>query len=266
MANKRNSKDKVVVSGRVLLETIPGTGPVPACFALNPLFTSVGTGTVSVVGGSKLAAISDVYQYFRFTSVKLRFLGAHSAPTVDYPQYMGYWPDSPDVPPLTGPVVIDAPWTYPCINSLATGDTVPSSPPVVAVPKKMLLTQNLLWWKTRIGVSPTQFEDQGLFATGDAGMTSFWDLQYTVELKGFTAINETPSRVRYIAQTPWSDLSEEDTEETKAGMRPKADHESVVPSGDSRASSSKTPSTTGSALIRTLPRRASTVKPSGTVT
>jgi len=75
----------------------------------------------------------------------------------------------------------------------------PSVPPVDLIPPKMLLDQNIRWWRTKAnGGVDDQFESQGLLCAGTAAAAGNFvftvDLAYTCEFKNFVSTATTPMR------------------------------------------------------------------------
>ncbi len=201
--NKSSSRNELV-SGTIVLQISRGSPyqPVAIC-RLSPSFAfTAATGlTINTFGGAKLLTLSDVFQYFRFRKLRARLLGSYSSnPTL---QVLGYFPDSPVGTPLSLDETLSAPWTSEVVfsnNSSVVSFCQPSVTAWKAIPPKMLLKQNINWWRTRVDSSvDEQFEYQGTLVFAWGGFTALFDtahvvLEYECEFKDFVGPGQTPMR------------------------------------------------------------------------
>ncbi len=190
----RRARDSVItVSGKVFL-VATNTLLLPSVIALSPNLAGVTLqGTVTSNGGSKLAALSDLYQYYRFKKVTLRIIRGGGT---DQTAVLGYEPDNTVTLPTTFGTVIDSPWTGHIVHLNANDNAIPSVTPEDVIPQKMLMDQNVRWWRTQAsGGVDDQFEYQGslAFASNLSAASISVELSYTVEFKNFISASLTPA-------------------------------------------------------------------------
>jgi hypothetical protein len=108
----------------------------------------------------------------------------------------GYAPDSTDTnPTYTG--VVGMPVTSDSMLYTTSSVVTPSVPAKVTVPPRMLLQQNLKWWRTtaRSG-QDLDFTSQGVLFVGSSVTFStqviYLDVEYTCEFKDFIAPSDLP--------------------------------------------------------------------------
>ncbi len=193
-ANRKKQVSTITVRGRVQIRASQTT-LFPTVIGLHPTLPAVQS-SVALSGGVKLASISDVYQYFRFTEIRLRCLGNSSDGSAQL--IAGYQPDASIANSATYADAVDLPWTTHIIQTNTTNNTVPSVPPVEVIPSLTLLDENIRWWRTRVsGSVDDQFEYQGLLTFGStiSGGVALWDLEYTCEFRAFEVASLTPSIV-----------------------------------------------------------------------
>ncbi len=189
---RQNQVSTVAVSGRLIVSATQ-TLFVPVVMGLHPSFTAL-QGTLNLTGGAKLTALSDLYEYFRFTRVSLRALRTGADAFID----VGYQPDASIGLPATLADVIDMPWTGHVLHINANDNSIPSVPPVDSIPMDTLCNQNVRWWRTRASASvDDQFEYQGSlsFGSSTSGGALWYEMQYSVELRGFIGASLTPSQL-----------------------------------------------------------------------
>jgi hypothetical protein len=143
----------------------------------------------------KLASISDVFQYYRFS--RLRVL-PHLNSTTVVPMAVGFCPalDLTGAPTnLTG--VLDMPWSTRVFSVPIAGLAYPFSPSLEDVPKANLMGNPLKWFRTRQSASiDDEFEIQGqLWIKGLPSSTSNLEVEYWIEVKSYIAIAFTPKKV-----------------------------------------------------------------------
>ncbi len=176
------------MSGRCLIQATNTAGALPATLLLSPIL-SAAQGTFSISGAGKLVSFSDLFQYFRFKELVLKFRGGSGTSHV-----AGYYPDLPDTLPTTQSDVFDAPWTSDSVQ-IASSVVTPSNPRAERIRPSLLTRQNVKWWRTHpASTVDTQLEYQGaltLCASSASGISQ-WDMQYVCEFKGFTSANNTP--------------------------------------------------------------------------
>jgi len=171
-----------------------------------------------VIGGNKLVAFGNLFQFYRFTKFKFRILTNGLVPNELYvtggPQQgeavVGY--QSPDESGVTSqPVSINGaynlPWLSETVTFGADGGTLPSVPKWQNIPKKILMGSNVKWWLTApAGAFPASadplFYYQGLLNmviqnpsngggafSGNpdvSGLSFMIDIVYTCQFKNFT--------------------------------------------------------------------------------
>lgn len=196
-------RDVNSVSGKLLLTTGGDTVTQGIyVLSLTPTLQAVATptgGALQALGIAKLTAESDVYEYFRFTRLAVRQLGAWVG-NVATMNLFGYAPDAVVTIPTSADDIMLLPWSADTlIKTDTTGATCPSVPRVCSIPKNMLLEQNVKWWRTRVSAAvDDQFEQQGqvflqtFTGSGSAKPTCWWELHYTCEFKNFLGANQTP--------------------------------------------------------------------------
>ncbi len=159
-------------------------------------------GTVTTAGGSKLSALADLYQYFRFRKVTLRVIrGGGTDQTVA----LGYEPDNTVSLPTVWNEAIASPWCSHFVHLNANDNTVPSVTPEDVIPSGMLLDQNVRWWRTKAsGSVDDQFEYQGsiLFGSNLSAAAMSIEFTYTCEFKNFIGATLTPAPARDPTPAP----------------------------------------------------------------
>jgi hypothetical protein len=150
------------------------------------------SGTQTIAGGTKLAAMAALFQYYRFTKLRWRLLPSNTNAI----EISGYAPDATTaVPNYSG--VVGLPLTSDAISINASSVVIPSVPEKIAVPRKMLLDQNLRWWRTQpIASEDVNFINQGSLWVGSSvaftNQILVMDLEYTCEFKDFIAPADLP--------------------------------------------------------------------------
>jgi len=192
------------VSGRALVQISSVSPYLPtAVWNVNPIIAFSGGSGVSTTtyGADKLTSLSDCFQYFRFRRLRFRLLGSYSsAPAL---LALGYAPDESVAGPSDLNGVLNLPWVSDVLfsnNSSVTSAYVPSTPSWNTIPAKMLLDQNIKWWRTRTDVTvDDQLEYQGRITIARGGFTltqdtTHVDIEYTCEFKNFIAPAFTPKK------------------------------------------------------------------------
>ena len=131
----------------------------------------------------RAAAIADVFQFYRFTKLKVTVI-----PT-DTQVVIGYAPGAAfDTAPTTGPAIIELPiavWH----GAAKFGETR------MMVPRKELIPDaQIPWFKTVPGTPATQFEIQGNLynATGAGANGGTIVIDYTVEFQSWNLAAQSP--------------------------------------------------------------------------
>lgn len=174
-----------VICGRSLLNLGAGSASIaisPAVFA-------------------RVAAIADVFQYYRFTRLRVR-----AVPTASFNAVVGYAPGTIDNPPNTTSAIIELPYAM-FHGSAKTTDTI------LDIPRSELLNDSLIkWYKTIVGTPAAEFEIQGnLYYTITGGGTLVFD--YTVEFQSWNLAGNTPK----VPGPPVSGLMNEKSDDSKSG-------------------------------------------------
>lgn len=194
MPRTKNSESKVEsVSGRLQI-TFTNTSGTSSGTYVSPNFGAF-AGTQTIAGGAKLSTLASIFQYYRFTKLRWRLLPSNTNAI----EISGYAPDATtSVPNYSG--VAGLPHTSDAISINASGVQSPSVPEKTSVPRKMLLDQNLRWWRTEpITSEDVNFINQGSLWVGSSVAFSNQiisiDLEYTCEFKDFIAATDLPLRV-----------------------------------------------------------------------
>jgi len=197
------NRDTDVVSGKILISTGGDTVTQGIyVLSLTPTLQSVATptgGALSALGIAKLTALSDVFEYFRFTRLLAKQLGSWVG-NVATLNLLGYAPDAVVTVPTSPDDILLLPWSADAlIKTDTSGATCPAVPRACSIPKSMLLNQNVKWWRTRVSAAvDDQFEQQGqlffqTFTGGSSAKPTCWyELHYTCEFKNFLGVNQTP--------------------------------------------------------------------------
>lgn len=188
--------------------------------ALSPDSTAGALGNAS----SKLSSMSDLFQLFRFTSVRTRpVFVASSRHTV------GYLPDITVTDPTTEAQVMALPGSSPTVHfGAALGANYPSNPAFHPIPRRFLMSNQVPWWRTRPSAAIDDvFEYQGFIYlwTGLVSSGVALELFVVCEFKNFVGATQTPSKVPPPVpevNTDWADLAERH-DETGSGFLTKSE-------------------------------------------
>lgn len=140
---------------------------------------------------NRLVIIAEIYQYYRFTSLKFSVMPAITA-TNDTDTSLGYLPRVPNA----------APTTHAEINNMTVatfksrGQTVPSK---LVVPRSIVLGDApLKWYQTIAGTEDSQFEVQGYYVVASNVVSAavvtaqMMIVEGVCEFKGRTNAGQTP--------------------------------------------------------------------------
>lgn len=159
------------------------------CGSITGVIVNVGTsGSVPLIPsnafwGSRLNAMADAFQNFRFTKLDIKFcppLGALDC-------VIGVATGTVDTDPATIATVSQCEYSQIKFNS----QTVPSR---LQIPRKFLVGQSQLkWFKTQLGTPEAGFEVQGTIYAAASASTSFnlW-VDFEVEFCDWMATTSTP--------------------------------------------------------------------------
>ncbi len=157
------------------------------------VFATATVNTISVTPAmeARLAAIADVYQYYRFTELSVS-LTPHidNVSAGDVATSVGYLPRIPDTAP-TNHVQIQA---MPASAYKGMGQTMPAK---MRVPRNVLLGDSpLAWYQSVAGTQDAQWETQGqIFIGGTASQnpsTAVFYVEGVCEFKGRSFATQTP--------------------------------------------------------------------------
>lgn len=152
---------------------------------------SIGSVQISPAFDTRLAAIADVYQYYRFSSLKLSLLPYINEVTADDAAVTsGYCPRVPNTAPTTHNHVI----ALPASTHKGLGQTMPTS---FSVKKNVVIGDApLKWYQSIAGTEDAQFEIQGIIyfaANGTNNPSSYtYILEGVCEFKGRSSPAMTP--------------------------------------------------------------------------
>jgi len=168
MQSKRPLGARVeVVSGRTLFTLAGGAATTIA---------------VSPASFSRCLAIADVFQFYRFTDLKLVIIPNDAAVTAGFAPGAAF-----DTPPATAGTILELPLAV-------SHGFVKSVDTVLHVPRSELLRDTQIqWYKTIAGTPAVQFETQGNFyvvAPGAAGSTHY--IEWTCEFQSWNLAAQSP--------------------------------------------------------------------------
>jgi len=155
-----------------------------------PLST-VGSVAVQPSSFTRALAIADVYQFYRFTKLKIRILPEEVNAGVSYAPGALF-----DTPPTTSAAVVELP-LHASHGAFKTTDTI------LEVGRKELLGDNQIkWYKTIVGTPSAQFETQGniYYYTGPGAGTVLVIIDYTVEFQSWNLAAQSPLKNLSINQ------------------------------------------------------------------
>lgn len=165
------------------------------------LFTLAGGSStvipISPASFSRCAAIADVFQFYRFTDLKVHVYPNDAAVTVGYAPGAAF-----DTVPATSGQILELPLA---VNHgfLKASDTT------LHVPRSELLPDaQIPWFKTIPGTPATQFEIQGnvyVVTPGAAG--SIHGIEWTCEFQSWNLAANSPLETKGAGKTPGSDDS-----------------------------------------------------------
>lgn len=187
-----------VVSGKFFMTLTPTAATTPFGMYVSPQFpTAQATNWVQAIyGNDKMVAMSDLFQYFRYTSLKFKSLDVESNAST-----FGYTADSIQSFPSTFNEVAGLPF-----NGGLRYQVLPYKPENRGPSSQMMLKQNINWWRTRAsGSVDDQFEYQGTWWFAKLGSTSTatnFEVSYTIEFKDFIGAAETPFLPIQMRTTP----------------------------------------------------------------
>lgn len=184
--NMNNLRSRAeVICGR----TVFNFGAVAASIAISP------------AAFARALAIADVFQYYRFTKLRVRAIPV----TGGFQAVVGYAPGTIDNPPNTISAIAELPYAL-YHGSAKTTDTI------LDIPRSELCGDSTIkWYKTIPGTPATDFEIQGnLYYSILVGGTLVID--YTVEFQSWNLAGNTP---KVSIPTPVSGLVNEKVDEAK---------------------------------------------------
>ncbi len=147
------------------------------------LFTFAATGSIviSPAAFSRAAAIADVFQFYRFTKLRIKNIPTGIQNTFGYAPGAAF-----DTPPTLASQVTELPIA---VNHGAskTTDTI------LNVPRKELLGDSQIpWFKTIPGTPATQFEIQGNVYVVPGATGIIMELEYEVEFQSWNLAANSP--------------------------------------------------------------------------
>jgi len=145
----------------------------------------------------KLQQMSDCFQYFRFTKLRLKQTIESAAAGITK-NIIGYQPDSLTLPGSFA-TVVEEPFSTDVIITHFQGASnqlfcYPTNTPWKSVPKSILLSTPTRWFPTRVsGSVDNLFERQGIISIFTTiSNNASCHIEFTCEFKGFTAPGLTP--------------------------------------------------------------------------
>ncbi len=137
----------------------------------------------------RLNAIADVFQYYRFTQLKVSLM-PYDDGTNEATVSSGYIPRVPNTAPTTHNQIMNLPGSV----FKGFGQTIPAS---YRLGKSVLIADApLKWYQTIVGTEDTQWEIQGVLYHASNGKTASSPFVYIVEgvceFKGRSAASQTP--------------------------------------------------------------------------
>ena len=164
---------------------------VSATTSNNLLAPTIITVSLTPAFEARLAAIADLYQFYRFTRVKVHLYPAINAVTADDSALsVGYLPRIPNTAPSTHTMIM----TMPASAYKGMGQTVKTT---LNIPRSVLLGDApLSWFQSVAGTEDAQWETQGQIFIGGTGSDAAGNFVYSVEgiceFKGRSSATQTP--------------------------------------------------------------------------
>ncbi len=184
----RRSKKKGPAGARV--EVIEGRGYVP-------LAASASSFPISPSSFARALAIADVFQFYRFTKLKVIIIPGTSGVAVGYAPGAAF-----DVPPNTRAQILELPMAV--LHGVSkTTDTV-----LNVGRKEMVMNDQLQWFKTIPGTPDTQWEIQGNIYWISDTATGALVVEYTVEFQSWNLAAQSPLFSTPIPAKPLSQHDE----------------------------------------------------------
>lgn len=154
--------------------------------------------------GTRLAAISDAFEFYRFTKVRIEIPPHRMSSAGD--GLFGYAPVATSTSPTTFAQIAEMPAVSAMIPvGLSTTFSSTTRTIQFNVPKRILLQEQVPWLRTRNNAAfATEFEQQGTFwfyAPVAAGVYGFM-VHGVIELKGMLATSLTTMRLRQGVPEP----------------------------------------------------------------
>ncbi len=174
----KNSNSSKVNNKGAKVETISGR-------TLITILNAATSGSVSLSPAAfpRAAAIADVFEFYRFTSVRV------TLPTSSQAYAVGYTNQQFDTAPATIFEVMELPYaqrqesTCTVYHSFSMGR------------KELIGDGQIKWWKTIPGTPATQFELQGTFYGAGGSQTLYLTVEWTVEFCQWNLAAQSPKPV-----------------------------------------------------------------------
>ncbi len=167
---------------------------------INYASSSSNTLNIAPASFSRAAAVADVFQFYRFTKLKV-ILPPNGGTTT-----FGYAPGAVlDTAPTTNAAIMELPYAS-FHSQVKTMDTV------LNVPRKELLKNaQLPWFKTIAGTPDAQFEIQGnLYSAFSATAGGTFVIEYTCEFQSWNLAGNSPLRsIPSLSGMPSSEIEDQ---------------------------------------------------------
>lgn len=157
----------------------------------------------------KLAQLSDVFQLYRFTKLRIRALRSVNTGVVgglvSQMTAIGFTAESSVTQPSTQQAVME----LPCSLALGSADVQ-----ILRIPSSALRAHGVPWFNTVPGSAAQDLVYQGYITASTFGATDTvrYQIDYTIELKDFVGPTQTPKRVPLLcASESYSDDDEKST-------------------------------------------------------
>ncbi len=183
------------VSGSIYMTVADTAAPLPAVIRVTPLFGAAQGTRTAAQGASKLASLSDLFQYYRCTRLGVRWVRMDAGTE----HLIGFAGNFPINLPASFDDVAALPWTSEMLTGVvATSQVVPSVPKMQYIPPSVLGSGIIPWYKfgASSGSVDDQLEYQGILAIYNGAVasgSSTFQLDYTFEFKDFIGSATTPA-------------------------------------------------------------------------
>jgi len=208
---KQSFRPDIVVKGHVIYQATQSVLK-PMVFSASPsspFFPLNGVVSTNVYGGNKLADVNILYQFFRFTSLRIRIMDS----SVGFAQ-IAYYPSvtRPTSYPTTFDQMTDAPFTSQ-VSLFDSSYTTPSVTRWFKIPLAALTNQPVEWWNTTPYTTiPAELASQGMFVVGNSstGAVTSFEVDYVCEFRNFVNPNTLDVADVREEKEPLSVASKED--------------------------------------------------------